>query len=504
MTEEEKARKERMKEYRRRYREKHGLPVKEPKPWKKRGAALLAVVILGFGGFFVAQSKAEDAVTLNGQSLQGMSKDDIAVYLDEHEKDARGQKLRLAADGVDVTLDLDDLDAKLDRSYIDDELHLVGRRGLPWQRVADVATTLYYGKDVPLAIGVDAEKLDKVLADVHDRYDKDPQNAYAYVKDDQKTVAVADAKDRIVINTDSLKDKVVDELHTGKTEAIDVPVDSRESAAVQADDLKDVDTVLSYYTTHFDNTNSDRNVNIRLAQQRLNHAVVMAQKDFSFNDYVGTRTADKGYKPAPSYFENKLEQSTGGGVCQVSTTLFNAALRAGLFIASREPHFAPADYVPVGMDATVADGELDFAFTNPFQHPVCVYTVAGENTITTYILGNHADTCSVSFETTHLQNLPHKIIKKHDDSVSEDKRKQEGYDGHDVTIRRTVAYTDGDRHVDTIESHYEANDEIILTPGEDSEEVVSTADLQPQDPLLNAPHDMMEFNVPQADDTEQP
>ena len=164
-----------------------------------------------------------------------------------------------------------------------------------------------------------------------------------------------------------------------------------------------------------------------------------------------------------------------------------------------EPHFAPAAYVPVGMDATVADDGLDFSFTNPFQHPVCVYTVAGKNTVTTYILGNHADTCSVSFETTHLQNLPHKVIKKHDDSVTEDKRKQEGYDGHDVTIRRTVAYSDGDRHVDTIESHYDPNDEIILTPGDDSEEVVSTADLEPQDPLLNAPHDMMDFNVPAAD-----
>lgn len=489
-----------MKEYRRRYREKHGLPPEKDTPsWKKRAAVVLALCVIGFGGFFAAQSKAEQMVTLNGQSIADMTDEEITNYLDLHEKEAEDRKLRLAADGVDVTLDLDELGAKLDRSYIDDELHLVGHRGLPWQRVADVVTTLTQGKDVPLAIAVDEDKLDKALADVHDKYDKDPQNAYAYVKDDQKTVAIEDAKDRIVINTDKLKDAVTAELHTGRTDTLDVPVDSREGADIKADDLKDIDTVLSYYTTHFDDTNPDRNVNIRLAQKRLNHAVVMAQKDFSFNKYVGTRTPDKGYKQAPSYFENKLEQSTGGGVCQVSTTLFNAALRAGLFIASREPHFAPAAYVPVGMDATVADDGLDFAFTNPFQHPVCVYTVAGQNTVTTYILGNHADTCSVSFETTHLQNLPHKVIKKHDDSVTEDKRKQEGYDGHDVTIRRTVAYSDGDRHVDTIESHYEPNDEIILTPGDDSEEVVSTADLEPQDPLLNAPHDMMDFNVPAPD-----
>lgn len=71
-------------------------------------------------------------------------------------------------------------------------------------------------------------------------------------------------------------------------------VGSRSWADVKSGDLKDIDTVLSYYTTHFDNSNPDRNTNIKLAQERLNHAFVASQQDFSFNKYVGTRTADKG------------------------------------------------------------------------------------------------------------------------------------------------------------------------------------------------------------------
>ena len=389
MTDEERARKERMKEYRRRYREKHGLPPEKERPsWKKRAAVIVALCVIGFGGFFAAQSKAEQMVTLNGQSIADMTPDDITNYLDLHEKDVEDKKLRLATDGVDVTLDLDELGAKLDRAYIDDELHLVGRRGLPWQRVADVVTTLRHGKDVPLAIAVDDDKLDKVLSDVHDKYDKDPQNAYAYVKDDQKTVAIEDAKDRIVINTGKLKDAVTDELHTGKTDTLDVPVDSREGADIKADDLKDIDTVLSYYTTHFDDTNPDRNVNIRLAQQRLNHAVVMAQKDFSFNKYVGTRTADKGYKPAPSYFENKLEQSTGGGVCQVSSTLFSAILYTDLDVVERANHSMPVHYVPSGMDATVFWDSPDFKFENNHKYPVKIeMSVDSSSTLTVKIVG---------------------------------------------------------------------------------------------------------------------
>ena len=154
------------------------------------------------------------------------------------------------------------------------------------------------------------------------------------------------------------------------------------------------------------------------------------------------------------------------------------------------------------MDATVADDSLDFAFTNPFQHPVYVYTVAGENSITTYILCNHADTCTVTFQTTNLQNLPHRVIHKHDDNAVTDKREQEGYDGHDITIHRTVAYTDGDHYADDITSHYAPNAEIISTNGPASEDVVNTSDLEPQDILINAPHDMMQAVMTPSENTD--
>ena len=73
-----------------------------------------------------------------------------------------------------------------------------------------------HGKDIPLAIAIDEEKLDKALSDLHDKHDKDPENAFAYVKEDNKTVAVEPEKDRIVINTASLKDSIADSLHRGR------------------------------------------------------------------------------------------------------------------------------------------------------------------------------------------------------------------------------------------------------------------------------------------------
>lgn len=500
LTDEEKQRKERMKEYRRRYREKHGVKV-HTHHWAAIAGAAAIVCILGFGSFFIAQSKAAAMVTFRGKPVYEWSEDSINEYLDQHEKELKNKSIDLKAQDVSETLNLRKLDVSIDKDRIEDNLYLVGRQGSPVQRVADVVTTLRFGKDVPLSIKVDDEKLDSFIDEMYDAYNIDPENAYASPNNDNKTVTIYKEKARIVINKDALKGKIEDDLHQGVTTDVEVPIENREEASIKAGDLKSIDTVLSYYTTHFDDTNQNRNDNIRLAQKKLNHALVQAQKDFSFNDYVGTRTTDKGYKDAPEYFDNKLVPSPGGGVCQVSTTLFNAVLRAGLFIASRAPHFAPAAYVPVGMDASVADGSLDFSFTNPFQHPVYVYTVAEANSVTTYILGNHADTCTTEFKTTNLKNLSHDIIYKHDDTVTENKREQEGYDGHDITIKRTVSYSDGDHYSDLIVSHYAPNDEIFLTNGDASKETVSTADLQPQDILINAPHDMMQAVMPPVEET---
>ena len=501
MQEEEKARKERMKDYRRRYRAKHGIK-EHPHRWKKVAGVVIAVCIAGFGSFFAAQNKAASMVTLDGQSIQGWTNDDLQQYLLDHKKQLKDQKIKITGKDIDETISLDAMHIDFDQERIADELYLIGRTGSPVHRVAEVITTLRFGKDVPLSIKVDDDALNDKITDIYNTYNQEAKDAYAEPNADNATVTLHKEKDRIVIDTDALRRQIDDQLHAGNPSSLEAPIQSREEAAVKKDDLKSIDTVLSYYTTHFDDSNKDRNDNILLAQKKLNHALVPAQKDFSFNKYVGARTHENGYKDAPVYFDNKLVSDAGGGVCQVSTTLFNAVLRAGLFIASRSPHFAPAAYVPVGMDATVADDSLDFAFTNPFQHPVYVYTAAGENSITTYILGNHADTCTVTFQTTKLQNLPHRVVHKHDDNAVTDKQEQEGYDGHDITIHRTVAYTDGDHYADDITSHYAPNTEIITTNGPASEDVVKTSDLEPQDTLINALHDMLQAVAAPSEDTD--
>lgn len=489
MNDEERERRERRKEYRRRYEEKHGIK-RHHYTWKKPLAAAILLCIVGTGGFFIAQSKAAGSVTLDGQLVSSMSDADIRTYLDTRESSLSKKSIDIKGQDIDETLSLDKLDGQFDRQRIKNEIRLVGRVGTPLERVQDVYKTLRYGKDVPLSIKVDETKLADSIDSIQKKYDVKPRDAYA--EPDGQDVTIHKERAQIVIDPDELTKQVKADLAQGKTDAIDAPVSKRTEADIKKEDLKGIDTVLSSYTTHFDPDADNRDDNIALCTRLLNKTLVPASKDFSFNDTVGTRTREKGYKDAPVYFDNKVVMDAGGGVCQVSTTLFNAVLRAGMIIAARSPHFAPAGYVPVGMDATVADGSLDFGFTNPFQHPVYIYTEYGKGNVTVYVLGHHDDTCTVSFQTLSQKTLPHKVIHKHDDSVTEDVREQEGYDGHDISIRRNVLYKDGQTYHDTIASHYDPNSTIIRTAGPSYEETVQTTNLdgdQPQDNIINSLHD---------------
>ncbi|HPZ42019.1 MAG: VanW family protein [Dethiobacteria bacterium] len=115
----------------------------------------------------------------------------------------------------------------------------------------------------------------------------------------------------------------------------------------------------------------NRATNIILATTSLNNYLLLPGELFSFNAANGPRTAERGYRPAPVLAGHTLVSGLGGGVCQVSTTLYNAVLQANLEVVERYPHSRPIDYVPPGMDATVTD-TLDFKFRNNSDHLVMI------------------------------------------------------------------------------------------------------------------------------------
>jgi vancomycin resistance protein VanW len=145
--------------------------------------------------------------------------------------------------------------------------------------------------------------------------------------------------------------------------------------------------LLSTFSTSFDGRLKDQVHNATLAAKKLNGTLVRPGETLSFNKTVGTWSRDQGYRKAPVSFSGTLVDSWGGGVCQTSSTLYNAALLAGFDVVERHHHqFAP-NYVPPGRDAAVAYPSIDLKVRNPYPYPVRVRARAESGRLTIEFLG---------------------------------------------------------------------------------------------------------------------
>ncbi len=140
------------------------------------------------------------------------------------------------------------------------------------------------------------------------------------------------------------------------------------------------DRIVSAYATPLSGRTVAQRHNAELALKRLVGATIAPDAEFSFNDRVGTYSRDRGYRRAPVSYDGQLVKDWGGGVCQASTTLYNAALLAGMKITERNPHHFAPSYVEPGRDAAVAYSSVDLKFKNPYGFPVRIEgLVAGNN-----------------------------------------------------------------------------------------------------------------------------
>ncbi|MBQ7718192.1 MAG: VanW family protein [Clostridia bacterium] len=144
---------------------------------------------------------------------------------------------------------------------------------------------------------------------------------------------------------------------------------------------------LSSYRTNYNSGDVSRSENIALAAQLLNNTVLMPGDVFSYNGTLGERTEDAGFKIAHVYMNNEVVDGIGGGICQVSSTLYCSVLYANLEVVERVNHQLPVSYVPLGQDATVDYGNIDFKFKNNTPYPLKIVASAGGGTVYIELLG---------------------------------------------------------------------------------------------------------------------
>ena len=154
-----------------------------------------------------------------------------------------------------------------------------------------------------------------------------------------------------------------------------------------AEDEKFEVELLSSYTTYFDGKNEARSHNIRLASSLINGTVIQNGEIFSFNERVGQRTPERGFQRANIIENGEFVEGVGGGVCQVSTTLYNVALLSGCKIVEYHPHSLAVSYVPPSRDAMVSGTFFDLKFENTTGSTIYLKAVTGENFVSFKVYG---------------------------------------------------------------------------------------------------------------------
>ncbi len=190
--------------------------------------------------------------------------------------------------------------------------------------------------------------------------------------------------------------------------------------------------MLSTFSTRYDASNTPRTTNLKLAMQKLNGVVVSPGETFSYNKTLGKRTAEAGYKEAGGFAGGKVVQTLAGGICQISSTLYDAVVYANLDIVERHNHMFLAGYVGAGKDATVVYGTYDFKFKNTRKYPIMIKTSIGSGVAQISIYGIKEEVeYEVEISSKILSYIPYNVVYETDNSLASGKEKvaQNGMNG---------------------------------------------------------------------------
>lgn len=300
-----------------------------------------------------------------------------------------------------------------------------------------------FGKksNLVVAINYDKNKLKAEMEKIAKEIDVDVKDA---------TLDISGEKVKVIPDSDGLKMDISKSMEnfdnqTKKGNYKNELVVKATPAKVKKEQLANIDTNLGTYSTTFKTSQINRSINIKLATDNISNVLLMPGETFSFNKHTGKRSKENGYKSAPVIMEGEMEEDYGGGVCQVSSTLYNSVLYAGLEIVNVKNHTIPSSYVPKGRDATVADSGIDFLFKNNLKHPVYIKNYVSGNQIVCNIYGSAEDKQNITIS-TKLDGVSQTTMKRVNDPTmpkGKEKVDKSGRNAYSVSTYRTFNDANG-------------------------------------------------------------
>jgi vancomycin resistance protein YoaR len=437
------------------------------------GSLALAAIARGYRSDKIARG-----VTLGDIAVGGMTEAEALEALDTQVRPKLSGPVSLTHGKDSWILTRTQLGVILDLEASVADAMRVGHTGGKLQAWRERRRAARDGLPSPLHVTVDDERLGVALEGLREQVEREPKPAQVEFDRATQRVSVTPDVPGRKLDLNATREALLTALESLATSAVELVV-TEARAGVTTEDLSSIDCVLGSYTTNYNAGEAPRAHNIALAAASLNGNLVRPGERLSYNETVGERTKDRGFQMAHVYEEGEVRDGIGGGVCQVSTTLYNAALLSGLKIARRSPHMMPVAYIPTGRDATVDwTSGLDLIIENSAAQPIYLVSFAGGGSITCIFLGASSDKPeSVEIIRSGSAEFGFETTEKTDNTkpVGSREVKQKGRKGYKVTVHRVIRWPGKDPTKEFLSSDtYPKRDEIIILGAASPESEAST------------------------------
>lgn len=339
----------------------------------------------------------------------------------------------------------------------------IGRSGTLWQQFQE-RRAAYLGVHLEPQIGLDKQALERLIVEAAEVIIMPPRDAGLMIHPDN-TVEVVSGHSGRLVDIEQLERDIKYHLIQGKDTPIELKlVEVPPRRTTEEVEAMGVNALLGTFSTEFDPSKVNRAYNVSVAAAALDGLTVSPQEVVSFNEVVGPRSTEAGYKNAPIIINNELVDGLGGGVCQVSTTLYNAVLLANLEVVERTNHSIPIPYVPIGRDATVVFEAIDFKFKNNTDYWLYIQSYVVRGRMTVKIFGNASFDRDVVIrswveETYHPETV---VEKDYGIRMGDRVVKQNGAQGYKASAERIVMQNGQVVKVEKLPlSVYKAKNQII-------------------------------------------
>ena len=389
------------------------------KKWK--GSLLLAICLLAMASSMTVCAAGETilkGVSIDKLDVSGMTREEALAALESYEKNLGGQSIKLGIGDNVIEAKLSDLGVTFDNEDLVDEAIGVGHAGNIVKRYKDQKDLQHSGKTFPLSWQTNEDTVRTYVENNCTKYDKKAQNA-SLTRENGAFNFVA-GTEGLELNVDSAVRTISDYLENSwtsdNTEVLNLETQVTEPEG-SAEELANIKDLLGSFTTSFSTSGSNRCKNVSSGASHINGTVLYPGEEFSAYETVSPFTEANGYAMAGSYLNGEVVDSMGGGIGLVSTTLYNAVLRAELNVTERSPHSMTVHYVDLSEDAAIAGTYKDFKFVNSTEYPIYIegYTTSDKK-ITFNIYGKETrdKNRTISFESQMVSETPATTILQED------------------------------------------------------------------------------------------